>query len=416
MTFFWKSDNCSPDSPCGPYANWQSLFGQLFPSFALVGMDFNTIWTNCLCGSDGRPVSDGPFYVSNFTSGQGVTLKANPFWAGRKPGLAEVDFKFITDVNALEQAMAGGQIDATQPPLVPVFLPLKNAPGITFDEIPGYTFDHLEFREGNQKAGPGVTKGSSNVLLRAPWMRQVIMLSLDRQRIVDSAFGSLAGKAKPLDSAIFYSAQSAYRRDFARWNFDPVKALAILKQHCTAGSGPSAPSPANTKIWQCAGLPATFNWTWNVNFDYWRVTEQIAKASLKSIGVQINETPLPPTTIFDPNGIPSGAYDIVEFTWITSGDGGDWYDTYRCFGPSNFTGYCSHKVDALLKQAQGTLDPGKRASLYQRADAIMATQVPVAPLYARPVPLIHRSDLLGMVPNPTVAGPVWNIQDWHWKR
>src|SRR5581483_11933147 len=49
--------------------------------------------TNCICGSDGQPVANGPFYLSNYTKGQGTTLKANPFWAGKKPGLQEVDFK-----------------------------------------------------------------------------------------------------------------------------------------------------------------------------------------------------------------------------------------------------------------------------------------------------------------------------------
>ena len=37
VTFFWKTKNCSTDFPCGPYANWQSLFSGLYPSFALKG-------------------------------------------------------------------------------------------------------------------------------------------------------------------------------------------------------------------------------------------------------------------------------------------------------------------------------------------------------------------------------------------
>ena len=41
--------------------------------------------------------------------------------------------------------------------------------------------------------------------------------------------------------------------------------------------------------------------------------------------------------------------------------------------------------------------------------------VPTLPLYQRPTPLIYKSDLLGMVNNPGTVGPVWNIQDWHWK-
>ena len=71
VTFFWNTKNCTSDFPCGPYADWQYLFNTLYPAAALKGLDFNKIWTNCICGSDGQPVSDGPYYLSNYTKGQG---------------------------------------------------------------------------------------------------------------------------------------------------------------------------------------------------------------------------------------------------------------------------------------------------------------------------------------------------------
>jgi hypothetical protein len=48
-------------------------------------------------------------------------------------------------------------------------------------------------------------------------------------------------------------------------------------------------------------------------------------------------------------------------------------------------------------------------------EGVLATQLPVIPLYQVPIALVHRSDLLGMRANPGVAGPVWNIEDWHWR-
>jgi peptide/nickel transport system substrate-binding protein len=414
VTFFWRTTNCSTDYPCGPYANWQFLFGQLYPSFALAGLDFNKIWTDCICGNDGQPVSDGPFYLSNYSKDRGATLKANPYYYA-KAKLAEVDFRFIADPIAEEQAMRGGQVDAIAPSFAPVLLPLKGAPGIVFDQAPGYVFEHIELREGSAKAGPNVNSGASNALLRAPWLREVIMLGIDRQRIINGVFGRLAGNLEPMQSVLFFPTQTGYRPDFKRWNYDPSKALAILKKHCVAGSGPSVPSADTTKIWQCAGLPATFEWTWAAGRDDWTTSEQIASGELRSIGIGITERPLPTNAVFGSTGVPSGRFDVVQFRTITSGDPGDWYDTYRCFGEGNYTGYCSHTVDALLKAANGELTPLKRTRLFQQADHVMATQVPVIPLYQVPIVLIHRSDLLGMRANPGVAGPVWNIEDWHWR-
>ena len=244
-----EDDGCTQDFPCGPYANWQSLFSGLYPAAALAGQDFNKIWTDCICGSDGKPVSDGPFYLSNYTKGQGTTLKANPFWAGKKPGLAEVDFKIITDTNTEVQAMRGGEVDAITPTFGSNLLPLKGQSGIMFNQIPGYYFEHLEFRE---------RKGSSNPLLRAPWMRQAISLGIDRAVDHQDGVRRPRGNTQPMNSMIYYSTQAAYKPDFAPFNYSQTKALALLKKHCTGG--PVTVGAGGT--WTCAGFPARFRWTW----------------------------------------------------------------------------------------------------------------------------------------------------------
>jgi peptide/nickel transport system substrate-binding protein len=412
VSFFWKTTNCSTDYPCGPYANWQYLFSSLYPSGALAGLDFNKIWTSCICGADGKPVADGPFYLSNYTKGQGATLRANPFWGGRRQGVAEIDFKVISDTTIQAAGMQSGALDAISPPFGQYLLPLKGVPGIVIAQVPGYFMEFLELREGDAKGGPTVSKGSSNVLLRAPWIREAISLAVDRQSIIDALFPGSG--LRPLDSLLLFATEAGYTPDFARWNYNPARAIAILKAHCAGG--PNKPDPGNDKVWQCSGLPATFRWTWGAESAARTDTEAIAKADLKAVGIALTDRPLPGNVIFGTNGIPSGDFDVADFGEFTTGDPGDWENLYRCSGDSNWTGYCSHTVDELLRAANGELDPAKRVSLYRQADAIMATQVPAIPLYQRPAPLIHKTDLLGMRPNPGVAGAFWNVEDWHWKK
>jgi ABC-type transport system substrate-binding protein len=401
ITFHWKTKNCSQDFPCGPYANWQSIFSGLYPAAALAGQDFNKIWTNCICGSDGQPVSNGPFYLTNYTKGQGTTMKANPFWAGKKPGLAEVDFKIITDTNTEVQAMRGGEVDAISPTFGSNLLPLKGQSGITFNQLPGYYFEHLEFRE---------TKGTTNVLLRAPWMRQAIGLGIDRAGIIKTVYGDLAGNTQPMNNMIYYSTQAAYKPDFAYLNYNPSKALAILKKHCTGG--PATAGAGGT--WTCSGLPAKFRWSWTATNATRTNTEAIVKSELKAIGIELIEYPRAANVIFGPTGIPGGDYDIAEFANITTGDPGDWFDAWRCGGPGNYTGYCSKKASALMTSGNAELDPAKRMADFQAADKLMSAGVPVFPFYQRPVPLIYKSGIAGMKNNPGTAGPFWNIEDWKW--
>jgi peptide/nickel transport system substrate-binding protein len=414
VTFFWRTSRCSTDFPCRPYANWPSLFGNLYPAAALAGLDFNTIWRSCICGSDGKPVADGPFYLADYTRGQGSVLKANPYWGGTKPRIAQIVFKVIADPNFQAEALRSGAVDAFTSRFDRSLLPLKNTPGITFEQVPGYFMEQLWFREGNAKGSPSVHMGSSNVLLQAPWMRQAIGLAIDRQAIIDAEFGRGSGP-KPLDSLLFYATESGYRPDFARWNHNPGKALALLKAHCTGG--PSRPNPDNDKVWQCSGLPATFRWQWSIGNEPRERLEALAKADLKSIGIAITDRPLPSNVNLGPNGlVPSGDFDIFNSGWFTSGDPGDFYDFYRCFGDNNHTGYCSHTVDALLQAANRELHPARRRALFRRADAILAARVPAMPLFQWPFVLIHKSDLLGMRLNPDTDGPGWNAEDWHWKR
>jgi peptide/nickel transport system substrate-binding protein len=412
VRFFWRRTNCSADFPCAPFANWQYLFAPLFPSFALAGLDFNKIWTNCICGSDGKPVADGPFYLASYARGQGSVLKRNPYFH-RPARLAELDFKVITDPALLAEAMRSGQVDAISPPFTTDLLALRGAAGLQVSLPPEFSLELMEIREGSAPAGPGVTKGASNALLRAPWLRQAIMLGLDRQAMIDAVYGPGSG-LRPVDSLLFFPNEAGYRPSFARWRYNPAKALALLRRHCTGG--PATPDPAATRVWRCAGLPALFRYTWTSTAPARTTVELIARANLKAIGIALTEQPLPPNLLFAPTGVPSGDFDLAQFAEFTNGWAGDWYDVYRCLGPSSWTGYCSRSVDTFLNAANRTLDPEKQALLFQRADAIMATQVPVIPLFQKVDVLVHKRTLLGIAPNPGLSTDFWNVEDWHWKR
>ena len=210
-------------------------------------MDFNKIWANCVCGNDGKPVSDGPFMLTNYTKGQGITLKSNPNWYGKKPGLKEVDFKLITDTNSEIQAMRGGEVDAINPSPQTALTALEHQSGLTYSSIPGLYQEHVDIQFG-KKGQP---------LLRAPWMRQAIMMGMNRAAVIKALFGDIAPGLTPLDNLVYYQTDKQnYKPDFAKWNYNPAKALALLKQHCTGG--PSTPTDGNTNYFTCAGYPAKF--------------------------------------------------------------------------------------------------------------------------------------------------------------
>jgi peptide/nickel transport system substrate-binding protein len=392
VTFKWKK----------PYADWQDIFGVIYPSQALAGLDFNKIWTNCICGNDGKPISDGPFILTNYTKGQGSTFKVNPFWYGKKPKLKEVDFKVITDTNTEVQAMRGGEVDAINPTFGINLLPLKSTPGVTFNQVPGLYQEHIDIQFGKQ----------GQPLLRAPWMRQAIMMGIDRQSIIRTIYAEMAGNTKPLDSIVYYPADSSYTADFGKWNYAPAKALALLKKHCTGGPSTVGGSGGT---WQCSGLPAKFRFTWTASNATRTTQEAIVKAQLKSLGIEIVDAALPANVVFGPTGIPSGNYDLADFAWVTAADPAGFVPTWGCGGEANYLNYCNRAATKLMEASQSELDPAKRAKLFQQADKLMANDVPSIPMYARPNPLVWKSAVTGMKNNPSNVGFTWNMEEWGWK-
>ena len=393
ITFKWKE----------PYAAWQDLFTGVYPSQALEGMDFNRIWATCICGNDGKPVSDGPFILTNYTKGQGTTLKANPFWYGKKPSLKEIDFRIITDTNTEVQAMRGGEVDAINPTFGLNLAQLKGVSGITFSQVPGLYQEHIDIQFGKQ----------GQPLLRSPWMRKAIMMGIDRASIIKAVYGDMSSGTKPLNNIIYYASQKPYKPDFQQWDFAPAKSLALLKKHCTGG--PASVSGSNTSTWTCSGYPARFRLSWTSSNATRTNQAAIIKQMMKSIGIDIVEAPLAANVVFGPTGFPSGNYDLANFAWTTLPDPAGFVPTWGCGGLQNYLNYCNRAATKLLEASNRELDPAKRAKLFQQADALMAKDVPSIPLYSRPVPLIYKSSILGMKNNPSNVGFTWNAEEWKWK-
>jgi len=395
VTFKWKK----------PYAAYRDLFVAVYPSFALRGRDFNKVWANCVCGSDGKPVADGPFFLSNYTQGQGITLKANPYWYGKKPALQEVDFKLISHTASEIQAMRSHEVDAIFPFPQTALSQLRGVKGLTYSAVPGLNQEHVDIQFG-EKGQP---------LLKAPWMRHAIMMGMDRNALIKNLFGDIAPGLQPLNSLLFYPNDVAdYRPDFNRWNYDPTKALALLKQHCTGG--PNTPTAGNTSYFTCGGYPAKFAYTTTAGNSQRETSEAIFKAQLAAIGIQVTDAFAPANVMFGPTMAAAGNYDLLEFAWSTSSpDPAGFVPIWSCGGASNYLNYCNRKVTNLLEQSNSQLDATKRSQLFRQADALMAGDLPSIPLYALPSILIYNTRIQGMTNNPSLFGPTWNIYAWKWK-
>jgi peptide/nickel transport system substrate-binding protein len=403
VTFFWKKGQ--------PYADYRDLFGYVFPGFALKGQQFNDYWHNCVCGNDGHPISDGPFYMSNYTPGQGMLLKKNPKWYGKKAGLSSINFKIITDTNSEIQAMRGGEVDAIAPSPESALSTLVHQSNLVYSAIPSYTQEHWDI-----EVGP---KG--NPLLKKLFIRQAISEGMNRQSLINALYGTITHGLKPLNNLEYEIGPPALGKNahFLKYNFNPKNAIKLLKKNGCTG-GPNTPSANNHAVWTCGGQKTEFRFDTTTRASR-QQSGAIFTAQLMSIGIKLDPTYHDAATFFG-TILPGTNFDIGEYAWVGGPDPAGFDDIYKCFnsakntGGSNYKRYCNNKVDKLIAKADVNFNAATRQAQYEAAAKILANQIAVIPLYQSPQIFVYKKALKGASKsnNPTSEGPTWNLENWHW--
>jgi peptide/nickel transport system substrate-binding protein len=403
VTFYWKKGQA--------FADYRDLFGYVYPGFALKGQKFNDYWHNCVCGNDGHPITNGPFYMSSYTQGQGMVLKKNPKWYGAKAKLNSIAFKIITDTNSEIQAMRGGEVDAITPSPESALSTLVHQKNLVYSAVPSFTQEHWDI-----EVGPGGAP-----LLKKLYMRQAIAMGMNRPSLIKALYGGIAPGLKPLNNT-FYEFGSPANGKFAyfkKYNFNPKKAIATLKSHGCTG-GPSAPSSGNSKVWTCGGQKTEFHFDTTSRAS--RVqSSQIFKQQLMAVGIKIDVGIHDPADFFG-TILPNANFDLGEYAWIGGPDPSGFDAIYQCYdaqknlGGSNYKRYCNKKVDSLIKKGEVNFNSAKRTAQYQQAAKITSNEISVIPLYAPPQIFVYKKALHGASKsnNPTLEGPTWNLEQWHW--
>ena len=409
VTFYWKKGQA--------FADYRDLFGYVYPGFALKGQKFNDYWHNCVCGNDGHPISDGPFYMSSYSPGQGMILKKNPKWYGQKAGLNTIAFRIITDTNSEIQAMRGGEVDAISPSPEGGLSVLVHQRNLKYSAIPSFTQEHWDIQ-----VNPAANVRSHwNPLLAKLYIRQAISEGMNRQTLIQALYGGIEHGLKPLNNPEYEIGPPALGKHayFKKYNFNPQGAIKLLKSHGCTG-GPTSPSSGNSKVWTCGGQKTEFRFDTTSRAS--RVqSSQIFQQQLKEIGIKLDVTIHDAATFFGTT-LPNTDFDLGEYAWTGGPDPSGFDAIYQCYnahknlGGSNYKRYCNKNVDKLIKKADVNFNALQRTTQYQQVAKIVANQIAIIPLYQSPQIFVYKKALQGASKsnNPTAEGPTWNIQKWHW--
>jgi peptide/nickel transport system substrate-binding protein len=380
------------------FADWKDLFGTVLPAHALQGTDFSKDFINDFKNpKNGKEISDGPFLFQSWEKGSQLTMVRNPsYWGPHKAYLNKLIFRFLTDSNTELQQVRGGEVDAIYPqPQLPLAA-LRQAPGLHVQSSLGAQYEHIDIEQG--------PKG--NPLAKNPWVRQALMMSINRPAILKTLFATLNPSLKPLDNVIYLNNQATYVPHFSKWNYNPTKAANLLKAHgCTKGGD---------GIYSCGGQKLSFAFESTAGNQLRELAFQIIQQQAKANGIELTNNFKPSNVAFGQD-LSAGNYQLFMFAWVGTPDPSPNTAIWSCpndGGTQNFMGYCNARATALMKKADLSLNPKARVSLENQADALIADDVPSVPLYQKPTFLVYHTYVKGMQDNATNVGPFYDSENW----
>lgn len=288
------------------------------------------------------PIGSGPFVVSEWVSGDHITLKPNANYWGTKPKLSSVTYKFIADGNTAITALKNGEVQWTD------VIPAQRVKGLQSDSsiklsvTPSNDYQYLTM---NQKHAP-----FNNVAVR-----QAIAYAIDRQAIIQATtYGT--GTANQL--AI--PKQSQWYTQYDRYSKDEAQAKALFAKAGYKGG--------------------TINFLATSDYPETVTTSQIIASALQPYGITVKIKTVDFATFLSDQG--SGNWDMYMMSWIGNIDPAEYYFSQQRTGESfNFQHYSNPEVDKLLDAGAVETDQAKRKNDYAEAAKMVADDASYIYLY-----------------------------------
>jgi peptide/nickel transport system substrate-binding protein len=354
-----------------------------------------------------NPVGTGPYVLAAWEAGATLTFVSRGVALPQrlaKPALDAVIFRVIPDKNDSLNALTQGQVQA----IAQDTLDAGDAP--VLDTLPG-----IQARYTSGNAWEHLTFNLDNPILGDPNVRLALAYGLNRPGINEAI---LFGKAEVATSQV-PSWSWAYDSSMPRHEFDPAKGEQLLDRAGWARSGTDG-------IRVKSGQRLSFKF-WSTPASFRPGLMAMIKDQLAQIGVELSVDSFPSGTLFDttgasPQALVSRQFDIAEFAWVNTFDPGSdaVYNMHSASIPSrangyrggNYGNYKNPRNDQLLDQLQRSLDPSFRRVALLEAQSIWQSDLPVLPLFLRPITTAATTRLANFRPTPAPAGETWNIEQW----
>lgn len=321
----------------------------------------------------------GPYVATSFTAMTDVKMRANENYWGGAPKADTVELKIIDDQDALDMALANGEID---------LIAQETANGASkFTDTSKYTTDTVTTTRANFLSFNLKTEGLDDLAVR-----QAINYCIDREGYADVVYQGFATPCYGIypDNLAFGGTDGL---NLTVDSYDADKAKEILADagyQDTDGDG----------ILDEDGVNLSFKvLTYSYNDNCIQLADML-QAELSQIGIELSiETQ---DVLDDP--LASGDFDLAILNYAMAPIGTPSYFINMLFttgASNNYGGYSNEKVDALAAEIGTTSDNDKVVSLTRELEQQVLDDMPFAFVADQQLIFVYSNKVKGVQINPT---------------
>jgi peptide/nickel transport system substrate-binding protein len=289
-----------------------------------------------------NPIGTGPFKFGAWNRGATLTLTRNEDYWGAKAPIKDIEFRFISDADAMGNALRAGDIDvmgqvggAEQ---IKQFEQDRN-----FSVIKGAAAGKMQVSI-NETSGPLADKR----------VRQALYAAIDRKAWID---GVAAGFAEPIGSHATPNDGEPYYADMTSVNtYDVAKAKRLLAE--------AGVSNLTLRLAQISAFPYAVRGT------------DILLSQFQAIGVNLDVQPMEFPRWLQEVFLNKQDYDLTIILHVEERDIGNYAN------PKYYWHYDNAEVAGWLKEADAQPDAAKRKDLYTRVQKQLADDAANLWIYA----------------------------------